>query len=278
MSANLKGATLVLLSALVFSFAGIFTKSIVAGPLVILCWRGLIGGVLIAGYVIWRGQEKLNPGWRGMVLAIIGSLASLAFVASFRKTWVANVALIWATAPFVVAGLAYLMLQERPAGRVLIAGVISLAGMAIMVSGGVGGIGNRGDLYAFLMTFGMSLYIVLIRYFRDVPVVWSGGISALLLILPGMHWADPFGVSSRDLILLFGFGASFAIAAILLTEGTRLIPAATSGLIGTAEVPFAILLALIILGEVPPPASAIGGVLVLCAVIWNGWADYREAA
>ncbi|RWX58687.1 EamA family transporter, partial [Mesorhizobium sp. M2A.F.Ca.ET.039.01.1.1] len=57
----------------------------------------------------------------------------------------------------------------------------------------------------------------------------------------------------------------------------RLMPAAESGLLGSAEVPFAILFALIFLGEAPPVASVIGGAIVLCAVFAHAGRDWLKA-
>ena len=73
-------------------------------------------------------------------------------------------------------------------------------------------------------------------------------------------------MSGQDGFLLTLFGVGFACAVILWTEGTRRILAAESGLFGAADVPLAILFAWIILAELPPVASFIGGGIVLTAV------------
>ncbi len=45
---RLLGVVLVTASAAVFGLAGVLTKSIHADPLTINCWRGLVGGLLVA--------------------------------------------------------------------------------------------------------------------------------------------------------------------------------------------------------------------------------------
>ena len=72
------------------------------------------------------------------------------------------------------------------------------------------------------------------------------------------------------------FGLSFAIAVIVWTEGTRLIPAAEAGLLGSAETPFAILLAWLVLSELPPFASFVGGTIVPVAVVAHAVHDLRK--
>ena len=121
------------------------------------------------------------------------------------------------------------------------------------------GTGNLfGDLLALLMTVSSGLFIVMVRAFRNTPVVWAGAISAFVLFILGWFVTDPLAVSARDAVLLDMFGLSFAFATILRTEGSRRVPASETGLIGTTEAPFAILFAFLFLGEIPPVASIVG--------------------
>lgn len=48
------GVILVAISALMFGFTGVLTKSIRADPMTILCWRGFVGSILMGAYVLWR--------------------------------------------------------------------------------------------------------------------------------------------------------------------------------------------------------------------------------
>ncbi len=276
------GALLVLGSALVFSLAGVLTKLIEAGAWTIVCWRGLLGGLLIAAYVAWldRGKPwgaRFRLGWRGWLLAGVGSLASLAFIFAFKLTYVANVAVLYATAPFMAAGLAWWLFRERPLARTLLAALVSLLGVVILVAGGLGSGALLGDGVALLMTFGNALYMVLIRAFRDSPVVLAGGVSALQLFAVSWLVVDPLAVTGEDAALLTLFGLSFALAVVLWTEGTKRIAAAESGLLGSAEIPFAILLAWLLLAELPPVVSLLGGAVVLAAVFGHAAIDLRRS-
>jgi drug/metabolite transporter (DMT)-like permease len=78
-------------------------------------------------------------------------------------------------------------------------------------------------------------------------------------------------------MLLFLFGLSFAVALVLWTEGTKLIPAAESGFLGSAETPFAMVLAWVLLSELPPMESFIGAGIVLTAVVGHALSDVRRA-
>lgn len=280
-SQHMAGITLVALSALVFSVSGVLTKMIEADAWTIACWRGLIGGLAVMAYVEFRRgdtprEQAFRLGTRGWILASVGSAASIAFIYAFKLTYVANVAVIYATAPFFAAGLAWLAMREVAKGRTMVAGALSVFGVSVIVSGGLGTGKLMGDLLALGMTFGNAAYIVLIRKFAHVPVVWAGGASALQLFLIGAVVGTPLDVSAQDAVLLVLFGLTFAGAVILWTEGTRLIPSAQSALLGTVEIPCATLLAWIILNEFPPTAAVCGGALIVSAVLWHALMDYRQ--
>jgi len=271
-SAQRAGILLVTASAIVFSFAGVLTKAIESDAWTITCWRGLLGGSLIVLYVAWLGRGKpmrraFGLGWHGWILATVGSFASLAFIFAFKLTYVANVAVIYATAPFLAAGLGLLFLKER---------VRPTTFVIVVVTGGLGSGSLLGDGVALLMTLGNALYVVLIRLFKDTPVVLAGGVSGLQLFVVGWFVVDPLAVSQSDAVLLTLFGLSFAVAVVLWTEGTRLITAAQASLLGSAETPFAILFAWLILAELPPGASFIGGAIVLTAVFAHAVRDFAR--
>jgi len=281
-SAQRAGILLVTASAMVFSFAGVLTKAIESDAWTITCWRGLLGGSLIVIYVAWLDRGKplrrvFGLGWHGWILATVGSFASLAFIFAFKLTYVANVAVIYATAPFLAAGLGLLFLKERVRPTTFIAAGLSLLGVIVVVAGGLGSGSLVGDAVALLMTFGNALYVVLIRLFKDTPVVLAGGVSGLQLFVVGWFVVDPLAVSQSDAVLLTLFGLSFAVAVVLWTEGTRLITAAQASLLGSAETPFAILFAWLILAELPPGASFIGGAIVLTAVFAHAVRDFAQA-
>jgi drug/metabolite transporter (DMT)-like permease len=276
------GLLLVLASAILFSLSGVLTKTIAADTWTILCWRGLIGGLIVVTYVGWQGRGEplakiFGLGWRGWLLALEGAAASVTFILSFKLTYVANVAVIYAAAPFMAAALGWLLAREALDRAVLSAASLSFIGIAIVVSGGIGTGHLEGDMVAILMAGLNALYIVLIRRFSRVPAVLAGGVSALILVPLGWLAGDPVAVAGRDAMLLVLFGVVFAAANVLWTEGTKRVTAAESALVGTSETPFAMLLAWLILWELPPVTSFAGGAVVLTAVLAHIlWTQRKE--
>jgi drug/metabolite transporter (DMT)-like permease len=272
------GILLVLASTVPFALSGIFTRLISADVWTVLAWRGLIGGVAILAYAEWRCKDtgRGEFGWRGWLMATAGSTASIAFLGSFRMTYVANVALIYTLAPFAAAGLDWVIRGERVRGAVMGSALIAAAGVGVIVAGGLGAPHLAGDALALAMTFLMALYTVLIRAFDKVSALHAGGVSAVQLFVLGLITSDPLAVSGHDLGLLVAFGFTFAAAVVLITEGARRIPAAEVGLLGGADTPIAVGLAWMVLAEVPPMTTIVGGSIVLGAVLWRSIQDARR--
>jgi len=150
-------------------------------------WRALWSGLFILTYVTVREVDGRlagirNLGWPGWAVAIVGAAATLCFLAAFRLTVAANVGLMYATAPFVAAGLGWLLMREAPGKSTLIAAAAALAGAAIMVGASVGGGGLQGDILAMGMTLGMALMTVIIRKYSALPMVIAGVFSSWLIL------------------------------------------------------------------------------------------------
>ena len=104
-----RGTVLVLLSAFAFSTAGLFTRLVETDVWTMLFWRGLFGGLLIAGYIVWRDGPLAMAALRrigrpGLVAAGCSTAATICFINALRETSVADVLVINATAPFMTAG------------------------------------------------------------------------------------------------------------------------------------------------------------------------------
>lgn len=276
------GPVLVLSSAVLFSFSGVLTKAIDAGSWTILGWRGVIGGAGIAAYVWFRKRgepvrDVFRLGRDGWILATVGGIGSITFIFAFKNTFVANVSVIYAVIPFVAALLERIILGESIRRRTLGAATVSIIGVVIIVGGSLGSPNLDGDVVAIAMVFLNALYMVLIRTYTDADPVLAGAASGPMLFAVGWFFADLADVTGRDAVLLVLFGLVFAGATVLWIEGTKLIPAAESGLLGSVETPIAIAMAWIILSETPPIASIIGAAVVLVTVLFHARSDIASA-
>ncbi len=268
------GRVLVALSAVAWSTAGIFTKGVEADVWTVLLWRGLLAGGVMLAWLVWRrGQAGLadwkHLGWAGWSAATVSSVATICFIAAFKNTAVANVAIIYAIAPFAAAAVAWMWMREPPSLATLVAAGFCLAGVTFMVGGTVGSPDTVGDALALGMTALMALMMVIMRRHPDRPMTLAvGPVSCLQLVAIGWVMGAQFDVSNRELVLLAGFGVAHASATVLLAEGLLRIRAAEAALLGALEVPLAPLWGWLILSEVPRMPTFAGGAVVLVTLAW----------
>ena len=268
------GRVLVALSAVAWSTAGIFTKGVEADVWTVLLWRGLLAGGVMSAWLVWRrGQAGLadwkHLGWAGWSAATVSSAATICFIAAFKNTAVANVAIIYATAPFAAAAIAWVWMRERPGLATLAAAGLCLAGVTVMVGGSAGSPDLIGDLLALGMTALMALMMVIMRRCPDRPMTLAvGPVSCLQLVATVWVMGAQLDVSARELVLLAGFGVVHAAATVLLAEGLLRIRAAEAALLGALEAPLAALWSWLILSEILRMPTVAGGAVVLVTLAW----------
>ena len=267
------GIVLVVLSAFAFSTAGFFTRLIETDAWTMLFWRGLFGGLFIAGFVVWRERTQTVAAfrrieWAGLVVAGCSTMATICFVNALRETTVADVLVINATAPFLTAALAWAWTGDRERWTTLAASGVALLGVLVTVKAAFASGHLFGDFLALLMTILISTMMVVIRRRRDVCMLPAACLSAFLCALVVWPFAEPASATGWNFAYLILFGTTqFGLGLLLLTAGTRLISATRSALIGALETPLAPVLVWLAFDEAPPLATCLGGAIVLAAVL-----------
>ncbi|MBT3556309.1 MAG: DMT family transporter [Rhodospirillales bacterium] len=270
MSPHTTGVMLVVISAMVFSSAGVFTKAVESGAWEVIFWRGVFAAGFTVAYILWRGsfrQDFVAMGRSGWAVAIIGASGTAAFIPAFKLTTMANVMLIYAAAPLIAALLAWLWIKEHMTRRVMIGCAAAIVGVAIIVQGSFGATNLRGDLLALWMTIAMSTVMVIYRRFPGTPAAGPAAMSSIVLLPLGMMYGDPFAIPLYDFAVLAAFGLIFAIASVTLAEGVKRIPAGETALLSALETPLAPLFGWFFFMEIPASTTFLGGVIILVAVL-----------
>ena len=181
-------------------------------------------------------------------------------------TTVAHVAIIYATVPFLTAGLAWLVMRGQPSASAVAAGCGALAGVGVMV--GLGSEGSMsGDLLGLAMTVAMAGMMVIARHFQGIAVMQAACLSSLLSALVSIPFAGRLLVSGPNLIDLAAFGlVSSALGIVLFALDSSLLPAIETGLIGSLDAPLAAIWVWLDFAETPTTGTLVGGLIVLRAV------------
>lgn len=274
------GVVFLLVSALAFSSTGVFAKGVEAGAWAVIFWRGLFAALSTTAWAAVRGnlrQEFLGMGAAGLAVGVVGALGTAALIPAFKLTTVANVALIYAAAPFLAAFLAWVAIREPVSTRTSLGAAGALVGVGVIVVGSVGQVNLLGDGLALAMTFAMAVIMVLYRVRPDTPSAGPSVLQSLILIPAALTFGAPFQISLTETVVLAIFGILHAIASVTLAEGAKRVPAGQTALIGALETPLAPVLAFVVLAEFPGQLTLVGGAIVLAAVLWSLWKTSARA-
>ncbi len=269
----LRGVLLVLGSAAAFSTAGYFTRLITVDAWSMLFWRGLFGGLFIAAYVVIkegrRALSAIQAIWpAGLLVAACSTLGTICFINALRRTTVADVTLIYATAPFMAAAISRVFLHRREGRATLMASGFAVLGVFLMFGVAVTDGHLFGDLLGLLMTIAMAIMMVVIREHRDTPMLPAASLSAFASALLVLPIESPSIPDAQQFVYLLLFGVTqFGLGLLLLTLGSRLISPTRTALISNLEIPLGPALVWLAFNEIPPVPTCIGGGLVMLAIV-----------
>lgn len=260
-------------SALAWSTSGLFIRSISTDLMTMLFLRGIVSGtcVFLVFLYMERGEavailkRMRGPSIAAMVLSAVSMISG---IGSMYYTSIADAMVIYATVPFVTAGVAYLAIAERPSRSTLIASAVAVVGVFVMLADSEGEPGGwLGRLLAVVMTVSVAGLATVMRRHRSVPMLPAMAGSACLCSAATFWFAAPLSVSVADLGLIVAFGiVQNAVGLILYTAASRRIPAADASLLTALEVPLTPLWVGLFLGELPSASTMIGGPIVLAAL------------
>ena len=275
-SARRRGLTFVLIATILWSSAGFFARLVDHLDVwTMLCGRAFFGGVfiLIAAVGEWR-RGVLGPhfglGRLAPLIIALSAIAITSYIAALKTTTVAEVMVIYATLPFVTAGLAFLVSRERATSRTLIAAGVALVGVVIMTASALGTGRLIGQAIAFGMTVAFGLMIVFQRRDPGMSMTSINAAGAFVAAAVAFGLSPHPHVTPFDLTVLALFGlTTVCVAFILFMEGAKHIPAGEAGLISMLDVVLGPLWVLLAFREAPGSSAIVGGTIVLGALIWR---------
>jgi drug/metabolite transporter (DMT)-like permease len=218
------------------------------------------------GRDIRRGVRAI--GWPDLIAIPIAAISIGSYVVALKLTTVANVMVVYATVPFVAAGIAYFWIGERIGSRFVLASAVALVGIVVMAGFATRPQDLVGNAVVLLMTLAFGAQIVMARRYPSLemaPVNAAGAALCALFCWPFTAARLP---NFHQLIVLALFGiTTTSLAYVLFLTGGRHIPSGEAGLIGLLYVVLAPLWVWLVFSEHPGRAAIIGGALVLAPVL-----------
>jgi drug/metabolite transporter (DMT)-like permease len=286
------GIALALLSAATFSASGSFAKALIAAgwsPAAAVAARVMTAALLLAApaALSLRGRWHLlrrNAGFLtgyGLVAVAGGQVC---YFNAVQRLSVGVALLLEYLGMVLVVGWLWVRHGQKPRRLTVVGAVVAVSGLlAVLDLGGDARLDAVGVLWGLCAAFGLAAYYVLsARATDDIPplVVTSGGmtVGALALLALGAAGILPmhatFGMveftGRRVSWLIPVVGLSVVAAVIPYLAGiaaARTLGPKLSSFVGLVEVVFAVIVAWLLLGQVPTAMQIFGGVLILTGIV-----------
>ena len=282
-----QGVILVVIAGVCWSTIGLGIRLIeVANVWQILFYRSLA----LAPYLLL----VITVRSRGNPLSVIrktgpaGVVGGLALVCAFaggiyavQSTTVANAMFLFASAPFITALLGWIILRESVRKATWVAMAVAMAGISVMVWGGISVGRMNGNLAALFSALGFAVFTIALRWRKledMMPTVFLGGIFAIIVSGVVCYAAGySFVIPRNDMLIAFTMGV-FQVGAGLTvyTIGSQSVPAAELALLSMSEVVLGPIWVWIVLGETAASYTLLGGAVLLAAIAGNALSGLRR--
>ena len=272
-----RGIVMVFTAGVLYSTAGLFTRALHYDAWTILAWRAVFTVLFTLGWIAVTQRRDMLRGFnftaREWASVPMMAGAGICYIFALKVTTVADVMVVYATMPLCTAVIAWLWGRERPSRRLLIASVVALGGVVVMVTGGSGD-GQR--LLGIGLTFCMNVVFALTlvgaqRTPTSMTALYVTGTALNAIVAFALAPAQ--AIPAGEMALMMGFGVLTGVAMTLFMSGARLIPPSEVGLIGIADVVIGPALVWACFAEVPSTSAAMGGTVVVAALVWHLWPD-----
>jgi drug/metabolite transporter (DMT)-like permease len=285
---------LLTLGVLSFTLAPILVRAAGDVPgIAIAVWRTVTAAAVLgpaaAGRRIDTAMRRFTTRDVGLILGagVFLGLHFIAWIESLYHTTVASASVFVTSSPIMLAGLGYVVLGERLSKTTLGAILVAVLGAALIAWADAGRVTlGRGALWGNALALGaavlVSVYLLIGRVVRQ-KVSWLAYVTPLYataavtaLVAAWLQDVPLLGYSWR----FYGLCVALALGPQILGHGSfnyalQYVSAAIVGMLALLEPVGASILAYGLFGEVPPPASIGGMVVVLAAVAVVVWRRNR---
>lgn len=243
-------------------------------PLLAAVARALPAGLLLV--LLTRRLPRGIWWWRALVLGAlnIGAFFALLFVAAYRLPG-GVAATVGAVQPLLVAALAAGLLGERLTPRVVLSGIAGMAGVSLLVLRSDARLDGLGVAAALGGAAVMATGVVLSKRWRSpAPLLATTGwqlVAGGLLLLPVALLVEGPPPATLTAANLAGYGyltiVGAAVAYALWFRGIAALSATSVTFLGLLSPLVATALGWLVLDQELAPAQALGGLVVLAALV-----------
>jgi len=242
-------------------------------PFALVGWRFLLSAAILLALLLWQRKPLLRHWPAGLLLGLVLGVLYVAQTLGLFYTTASNSGFITGLFIVFVPFMGWIAYRRAPRKRHLLAVVIAVAGLWLL-TGGVKG-ANAGDLITLFSSFTYALHVFLCeRYVRrnyDLIVLTFQQVLVTAVIGLGCALAlgRPLEVQTTGAAWTIVFLAVFPTLSAFMVQlvAQRIVDALETSLILTTEPVFAALFAWTLGGELLVPIRALGGLVIVVAML-----------
>ena len=267
-------------SVFLFGLSGLFGQFLDLPATVIVLGRTGFA-TLALGLVLGLGGQTLRPRSAQDLLgmALLGGLLAFHWVSFFHSIQLATVAiglLTFSSFPVFVTLLEPLLFKTPWRWRDGAIAALVVLGVALVIPEyRPGSATTLGAIWGLLSGLSFALLQLLNKGYRQrysaLAIAFYQDFFACLSLL-AIAPLTSLALSTREVVLLLVLGVlCTAVAHTLFIESLAVLRTQTASIISALEPVYGILLAALVLGEVPSFRTLVGGGLILGTILWASW-------
>jgi drug/metabolite transporter (DMT)-like permease len=278
------GLTQIHVAVLLAGGAGLFAKVLPVSALVLTAGRTVFGSLALLLFAMAINQSlRLRSARDSFALVLSGMILAAHWFTFFLSIQVSTVAiglLAFSTFPLFTTFLEPAIFGERLHRQDIVTALLVAAGLVLVTpSFDFNNHLTQGLLWGILSAFAYAVLCLLSRsYAGKYPAVlvsfYQQGVAALCTLPFALQWQG--ALSAHDLSCLVVLGVVFtALGQGLVVASLRHLRVQTTSIIFGLEPVYGILLAWLLISEIPGFKTLLGGVLICGAVLW---ASFKQTA
>lgn len=283
MNEKQKGGLLAICGVTIMSFDSLLIKLVATSSWNLLFWRGVLLSItlLLITRVKSTQSTPLHLSPKILLGGVAFAISTTFFVLAVHNTQVTSALVIFNTAPFFAALIAFVTLKEKLPMHTLIAMTVAIVGVGSIFEYAPSGAGGlTGDVYAIISAIGCATYLVTLRSAQNESganfLIVAGLIMAGIALFNG---ADPLSIKGIHLVYMAILGCIIVpLSGLCIAKSTKYLPAAQTGLILLLETLLGPLFVYIVLNEKPSIENVLGGGLVVATLIAHIWWEARTVS
>lgn len=273
MNARRAGQIQILLSACMFSTAGLFMGLLHSDIWTILFWRSLFAAVFTACLISCRRNicATFRLDQAGFIAILLSAAATVLFIPALSMTSVANVAAIHGALPLLSVIVSHFFAREPVDRRAIVLCCFVSLGMLVILTGSASAdIQILGDGLALLMTTFMAMMTVAFRLTAVPSVLGVVALSNVLVMALTAGLSQAPAVTLREGAILACFALfQMTVGLLLYARGSRQLAPSESATLSLVEVPLAGFWVWLAFDQRPAPETITGGGVIVTAVIFH---------